>query len=109
MSTIDTETRSTRGPFALLATAGVLIALAIAGCGGPGKVSPSASGAAPAARNYSAPPEASANGSAQMPSAPSTKSKTPAASDEAGGIPQNNSGDQDADNNGGPSDGDGNV
>ena len=27
----------------------------------------------------------------------------------AGGIPQNNGGDQDGDNNGGPSDGDGNI
>jgi len=27
----------------------------------------------------------------------------------AGGIPQNNQGDHDADNNGGPSDGDGNI
>jgi hypothetical protein len=41
--------------------------------------------------------------------APPTESRPPAAGAEAGAIPQNNGGDQDADNSGGPSDGDGNV
>ena len=122
----------TRRASATLATAGVLLAVVIAGCGGSGKSSPPVSGASPAAHGYSAPAKASLNGSEnkhsrstegqapaagaaaasasqQKPPTPSTESQAPAARAEGGGIPQNNGGDQDADNNGGPSDGDGNV
>jgi hypothetical protein len=122
----------TRKSSAILATAGVLLAVAIAGCGGAGKSSPPMSSASPA-HGYGAPTKASVNGSEdkhsapstegrapaagaaatsgsqQKPSTPSTEVHAPAADAENGGIPQNNGGDQDADNNGGPSDGDGNV
>jgi len=123
----------TRRASATLATAGVLLAVVIAGCGGYGKSSQPASGASPAAHGYGAPAKASvdgsdirhstpsaaaqaaaaaalaAKGSQQKPPTPNTESQAPAAGSENGGIPQNNGGDQDADNNGGPSDGDGNV
>jgi hypothetical protein len=99
----------TRTASATLATAGVLLAVVIAGCGGSGKSSPPMSGASPAAHGYGAPAKASVNGSENIHSAPTTESQAPAAGAENGGIPQNNGGDQDADNNGGPSDGDGNV
>jgi hypothetical protein len=132
--TINPMTRLvTRRASATLATAGVLLAVVIAGCGGSGKGSQPASGASPAAHGYGTPAKASVNGSENKHSAPSTEgrppaagaaaasrprqkpatssteSQAPAAGAEGGGIPQNNGGDQDADNNGGPSDGDGNV
>jgi ABC-type phosphate/phosphonate transport system substrate-binding protein len=62
----------------LLCAASILVALALAGCGGS---SSSSSGNTPA--------------------------NTPANEPGAGAIPQNNEGDHDSDNNGGPSDGDG--
>ena len=123
----------TRRASATLATAGLLLAVVIAGCGGSGTSSQPASGASPAAHGSGAPAKASVNGSdirhstpsaggqaapaaapaakgsQQKPPTPNTESQAPAASSENGGIPQNNGGDQDADNNGGPSDGDGNV
>jgi len=77
---------------ALLATAGVSVALLIAGCGGSSNAAHSASAASGASTGQSA------NASSQ-----------PTASRAEAGIPQNNGGDQDADNNGGPSDGDGNI
>jgi hypothetical protein len=77
---------------ALLATASVGLVLVIAGCGG------SSSAPSHAAAGHSAP----AVGSAAVPA-------NPAASSATAGIPQSNGGDQDADNNGGPSDGDGNI
>jgi len=61
----------------LLATAAVGLALVIAGCGG--------------------------SSSATSPS----HAKAPATSSPTAGIAQHNGGDQDADNNGGPNDGDG--
>jgi hypothetical protein len=65
----------------------VVLALAVAGCGGGGSSSPKTS-STPAA---SAPASSSAQSSAS-------------------GIPQGpNAGDQDSDNQGGPSDGDGNI
>ena len=94
---------------ATLATAGVLLAVVIAGCGGSGKSSPPVSKASPAAHGSGAPAKASANGSDNRRSAPNTEDQAPAAPAENGGIPQNNGGDEDADNNGGPSDGDGNL
>jgi hypothetical protein len=133
MTINHTKKPITRTASATLATAGVLLAVVIAGCGGSGKSPPSKSGASPAARSYGAPAKASLNGSEnrhstpsaedqaaaagaaaasgsqQKPQTPSTESQARAAGSENGGIPQNNGGDQDADNNGGPSDGDGNV
>jgi hypothetical protein len=77
---------------AVLATGGVGLALVIAGCGGSANPphSPSAGGGAPVT-TIAAP------------------TKAPAASTPSAGIPQHNGGDQDADNNGGPSDGDGTI
>ena len=94
---------------ATLATAGLLLAVVIAGCGGSGTSSQPASGASSAAHGYGAPAKASVTGSDTRHSAPSAGGQAAAASSTNGGIPQNNGGDQDADNNGGPSDGDGNL
>jgi hypothetical protein len=77
---------------ALLATGAVGLALVIAGCGG-------SSNAPKHAAAMSGTPAAS---SATAPAKPAANSAT-------AGIPQHNGGDQDADNNGGPSDGDGNI
>jgi hypothetical protein len=66
-------------PRRLFGAGAVVLALVVAGCGG----------------GYS-------SGSASKPS--TTKSSTATSS-----IPQHNGGDMDADNNGGPSDGDGNI
>jgi hypothetical protein len=133
MTTNHTRKPITRRASAVLATAGLLLAVLIAGCGGAGKSSQPASGASSAAQGYGAPAKAPVNGSAtrytapsaggqaaaaaaaaasgsqQKPATPTTESRAPAARSANGGIPQNNGGDQDADNNGGPSDGDGNV
>jgi len=87
-----------RRPTALLAAAGVAVLVALAGCGGTGYMSSSGAGTSA----HGAP-----TGPAQAQPAPSAAK--PSADPGAGGIPQNNGGDQDADNNGGPSDGDGNV
>jgi hypothetical protein len=77
---------------ALLATASVGLVLALAACGGTSNT-PS-----PAAAGSSTPPASTAT-------APANQAGTSATA----GIPQHNGGDQDADNNGGPSDGDGNI
>jgi ABC-type transport system substrate-binding protein len=69
-----------------------VVALVAAGCGG-------GSGS-----NSSASKAASPASSVQDGSPGDTDSANPTA-----GIPQNNGGDHDADNNGGPSDGDGNI
>jgi hypothetical protein len=71
---------------AALTLAAVLLALLAGGCGSSG--SSSSSSAAGAA----------------TPSKPATEAAKPAS-----GIPQNNGGDHDTDNNGGPSDGDGEL
>jgi hypothetical protein len=77
---------------ALLATAGVGLALVIAGCGG----------------SSNAPHHATTVSGVSSASGASSRAK-PAAKSATAGIPQHNGGDQDADNNGGPSDGDGNI
>jgi hypothetical protein len=46
---------------------------------------------------------------AAMPTVVPTSPASPASTSPANPIPQGNGGDQDADNNGGPSDGDGNI
>lgn len=92
--------RSSRsGLTTLLATASVIVALVVAGCGGTTSHSHAASTG-----------KSTAQGQTQAPgttnaTTPSSASSTSATS----GIPQGNGGDQDADNNGGPSDGDGNI
>ena len=71
----------------LVAGALVALVLALAGCGG-----------------------GSSSSSSQSPSTTSAASTTSSSSSAAGGIPQGpNAGDKDADNQGGPSDGDGNL
>jgi hypothetical protein len=75
---------------AMLATAGVGFALVIAGCGAS-----------------SNPPHSAATGSGAPATTGPAHAKAPAASTPVAGIAQHNGGDQDADNNGGPSDGDG--
>ena len=86
---------------ALLAAA----ALAAAGCGGGSSKSPAVAGSpAPAMPASSAHDSADGDndgghGASDVPAAPSSSA----------GIPQHNGGDHDADNNGGPSDGDGNT
>jgi hypothetical protein len=119
MTTGEKIKRTGRKAPSLLAAAGMVLAVAIAGCGGSGKSYAPASGSPPAAHGSGAPASAAASGSegkpsaasgeGQKPPAASTASQTPAAGAENTGIPRHNGGDQDADNNGGPSDGDGNV
>ncbi|HEY3726769.1 MAG TPA: hypothetical protein VGL51_06325 [Solirubrobacteraceae bacterium] len=77
---------------ALLATGGVGLALVIAGCGGSGNA-----------------PHHTATTSGTPAATSTTVAAKPAANSPIAGIPQHNGGDQDADNNGGPSDGDGNI
>jgi hypothetical protein len=115
-STLVTRRRS-----ALLAMCGTVLAVTIAGCGGSAYSSRSAS-------RYGAPGETSVNGAEKKAADPSTERHTrplhaaeqksapqggenqaPAALSDIGWIPQNDGGDQDSDNNGGPSDGDGSV
>jgi hypothetical protein len=76
MSTTVNHSPARRRLLPLVTTAAVVLAVAIAGCGGSGM------------------------------SAASRPAKSGTA---ASGIPQGNAGDHDADNNGGPSDGDGNI
>lgn len=91
----------------LVATAVALLAalaIAVAGCGGYSSGSP-----APAA-SASPPPASSAQDKAHGDmNGGHVASDALAAPSSSTGIPQNNGGDQDADNNGGPSDGDGSV
>jgi hypothetical protein len=72
----------------------VVIAVAVAGCGGYSATSS----------------KQSTSGSARY-GTPATQPKAakPSSGAAASGIPQHNGGDHDADNNGGPSDGDGNI
>ncbi len=120
--TISKRTAVTRRPSALLAVAGAILAVTIAGCGGSSYGSPSVSGEGASGktpvnsaqkRPAAAPTEmqtpAARGAEQEEPATPSTETQTPAAGAEAGGIPQHDGGDHDADNNGGPSDGDGNV
>jgi len=70
----------------------------------PGKPASSQTNSAAQNQEGSAP----AAGAAERKPAPA-RGAAPMAQSDAGAIPQNNGGDQDADNDGGPSDGDGNV
>jgi hypothetical protein len=80
-------------PSVLLATAGVLLAVVMAGCGGSGKGSQPTSGASPVVGGYGAPADSAASSSTTRASTPSTKSHPPtasaaAASSRAGGGAQ---------------------
>jgi hypothetical protein len=83
---------------ALLAAA----AIAAAGCGGGYGSSPAPAGSAspaPSAQDKADGDTDGGHGASDVQAAPSSSA----------GIPQNNGGDHDADNNGGPSDGDGQI
>jgi len=120
--TVGKRTAVTQRTSALLAVAGAILAVTIAGCGGSIYGSPSASGAGSSGKApvnsaqkhpAGAPTEmqtpASHGAEQEKPATRGAETQTPAASTEAGGIPQHDGGDHDADNNGGPSDGDGTV
>jgi hypothetical protein len=77
---------------AALAAGVVGVALVIAGCGGS-----------------SNPPKYPSAGSGAPVTSTAAPTKLPAASSPPAGTPQHNGGDQDADNNGGPDDGDGTL
>jgi|SRR5947209_7684100 len=107
--------RSARnGLTTLLATASVIVALVVAGCGGTTSHSnPAPYGKSTGQTQTQAPRQAKASKTQTQAQAPgTTKATTPSSASPApatSGIPQGNGGDQDADNNGGPSDGDGNI
>jgi negative regulator of sigma E activity len=117
MQMTNTNTNAKRIPrlYGPLAVAGVALAAVIAGCGTSYKSSSMSSATpapAPAVHSSAAPQHAaqeSGHKQTAAPQAPSPEQGASAASAQAAAIPQNNGGDQDADNNGGPSDGDGNV
>jgi hypothetical protein len=101
---MSTRTNVSKRWSALLATAALVVGLAVTGCGG------SSNAPSHAAAGYGAPAASTATAPAK-PAASATPAAAakPAAAAADAGIPQNNGGDQDADNNGGPSDGDGNI
>jgi hypothetical protein len=107
----DHQTRSNtpRKRSALVAMVGVTLALLIAGCGGSYGGASSAAGEASPSRSYRGSAGGPANGSATTPAPGGSAKGQEAAAAATGGIPQHDGGDQDVDNNGGPSDGDGNV
>lgn len=93
-----------------------LLAALAAGCGTAATLHPASKQPKPAAAQnaHTDPsqnvPASPASPAATQPSAPAaTQPARPAATHTANPIPQGNGGDQDADNNGGPSDGDGNI
>ena len=88
-------TAQLRSPARLLVLTSALVVLVVAGCGGSGS---SSSSTKPASTSQTS-----------SPSSPSTKPATTPQESSSSGIPQNNEGDHDTDNNGGPSDGDGNL
>ena len=100
-------TALSRRPRMLLALPGGALAVALAACGS--SAGPSAHPAAPKPAGvahhhaHSAPAHAVATPPPAPPAPPAHTAHT------ANPIPQGNGGDQDADNNGGPSDGDGNI
>jgi len=90
-----------------------LLAALAAGCGTGAAAHHTAAKPKPAATAPSAPPPAAVAHHHHHHSRPVHAAVTPAPStapaQTANPIPQGNGGDQDADNNGGPSDGDGNI
>jgi len=117
VTSTNDKARFPRRSAAPLASTGVLLAVVVGGCGGSGAGSNPMSDAAGAAHRHGPPAKAPATGykrkaptpKAENHSTSTTENRTPPAALERSGIPQHNGGDQDADNNGGPSDGDGNI
>jgi hypothetical protein len=108
----------TRRTAALAAVIGAA-ALAAAGCGAAASGghnnggqattgAPHAAGMGHATKPAGAQPASPSSGTVATRPAPAKRS-APAVASSASGIPQHNGGDQDLDNNGGPSDGDGGV
>jgi hypothetical protein len=98
----------TRHPRMLLALPAAALGVTLAACGGGSASHPAAPRPAGVAHSHahSTPPHAA------PPAAPATTPAAPAATapaHTANPIPQGGGGDHDADNNGGPSDGDGNL
>lgn len=93
------ETAETAKTLRRLMTGALVVgSVAIAGCGSNSSTTTSSSTSAPAASATSSAP------------APATSSATTSSGSGSSGIPQGpTAGDRDSDNNGGPSDGDGNV
>jgi hypothetical protein len=90
-----------------------LLTVLAAGCGTAAAAHPSAPKPTATAHSAGSQPAASQH-SHKSPPAPATVTAPPSApatapAHPANPIPQGNGGDQDADNNGGPSDGDGNI
>ena len=102
---------------ARLAAATIFLALAVAGCGStmsnssPAAARPAISHAQMTQTTAQPNPSTTQNDAATTPGAPAAQDtpSTAASPGASAGIPQGNGGDQDADNNGGPSDGDGNI
>ena len=92
-------------PFTLIRSAAgaALLAVLAAGCG----TAVTAQHAAAGGHQHRAPIHATVTAPASPAIAPASPAIAPAS--PANPIPQGNGGDQDADNNGGPSDGDGNI
>jgi hypothetical protein len=109
-------TALSRHPRMLLALPAAVLGVTLAACGGGSAAHPAApkpTSAAPS-HSHSARPSVPVTTppSATKPPAPATTPAAPpttAPTHTANPIPQGNGGDQDADNNGGPSDGDGNI
>ncbi len=88
-----TGSRPRRKWSAAIATAAVGLALLVAGCGG----------------SSGSPQAGAAGGAGTTASTSAASTPAPAANGSLAGIVQHNGGDQDADNNGGPNDGDGGI
>lgn len=90
--------------------AGFALLAALAGCGGTAVAAHSSGGkpTAPAVMHsrYAAPAPSATKPATQHPATPPAARPSPT---RANPIPQGNGGDHDADNSGGPSDGDGNL
>jgi hypothetical protein len=106
-------TAFSRHPRMLLAVpAAAALGVTLAACGGGSATHPAAPKPAGLAHHHahSAPAHATVTTPPAPPAtSPAPPSPTVAAPQPANPIPQGNGGDHDADNNGGPSDGDGNI
>jgi hypothetical protein len=101
----NTVSTASRKRSSWLAAGGIGLALVIAGCG-------STYGSNESRGSSVTPPATHATNALSAPTSPSMTTGAPASpapTAEGVGIPQNGGGDHDSDNNGGPSDGDGNV
>jgi hypothetical protein len=111
---LSTKRRLRRRPAAFLSVGAVGLTLVVAGCGSAAGTSTGTGGYGPAGARAT-PTAPAAKGATQPAAAAPTKStaaQPPAAAPSTKpvpGTPQQNGGDADADNNGGPDDGDGAI